>query len=92
MGHEALVEQLLAKDGVEPNLKDKDGRTPLAWASLNGKYAVVKLLLANDSVDLNCKDEDGQTPLALASLRGHNEVAGLLLAKMELIGRDGTLR
>jgi ankyrin repeat protein len=43
-GHEAVVRQLLAKDGVDPDSKDNSGRTPLSWAAGNGHEAVVKLL------------------------------------------------
>jgi ankyrin repeat protein len=44
------VKLLLANDRVEPDTKDKSGRTPLSWAVENGHEAVVKLLLADDSV------------------------------------------
>ena len=35
---------LLAKDGVDPDFKDKDGRTPLSLAAARRREAVVKLL------------------------------------------------
>ena len=31
------------KDGVGPDSKDSDGRTPLSWAARNGHEAVAKL-------------------------------------------------
>jgi ankyrin repeat protein len=52
-GHEAVAKLLLAKDGVDVNFKDKDGRTPLWYTAGNGHEAVVKLLLATDGVDVN---------------------------------------
>ena len=36
---------LLAKDGVDPDSKDKDGQTPLLWAAEKRHEVVVKLLL-----------------------------------------------
>jgi ankyrin repeat protein len=49
---------LLARDGVDPDTKDKDGRTPLSLAAGKRQEAVVKLLLARDVVDPNAKDRD----------------------------------
>ena len=34
---------LVAKDGVDPDSKDEDGRTPLWWAAQNGREAVVAM-------------------------------------------------
>ena len=40
-----MVKLLLAKDGIDPDLKDSQyGQTPLSWAAQNGHEAVVKLL------------------------------------------------
>ena len=55
-GHEAVVKLLLAKDGVDPDSKDRYGQTPLSWAAGNGHEAVVRLLLAKDGVDPDSKD------------------------------------
>jgi ankyrin repeat protein len=45
-----VVKLLLAQDGVDPDSKDKYGRTPLWWAAGNGHEAVVKLLQWNDDL------------------------------------------
>ena len=58
---------MLAKDGIDPNIKDDFGQTSLLWAAANGHEAVVNLLLATGDVDVNAKDSHymyGQTPLA----------------------------
>jgi ankyrin repeat protein len=44
-GHEAVVPLLLGQEGVDPELKDKGGRTPLGWAAWSGHEAIVKLLM-----------------------------------------------
>jgi ankyrin repeat protein len=45
-GHEAVVELLLADDGIDVNSKDKDGWTPLSWAAGKGHEAVADQLQA----------------------------------------------
>ena len=77
-GHIDLVKKML-RYGVDVNVNDKYGNTPLYWASMCGYTEVVKLLLAHGA-DVNVKDNDGSTPLYWASSRGHTEIVKLLLA------------
>ncbi|RYP27804.1 hypothetical protein DL767_007516 [Monosporascus sp. MG133] len=79
-GHEAVVKLLLADNRVDPNFKDRNGRTPLSVAAMRGHEAAVKLLLANSRVSPGFKDIHGQTPLLLAARNGHETVVKLLLA------------
>ncbi|KAK7398580.1 hypothetical protein QQX98_012036, partial [Neonectria punicea] len=80
-GHEAVVELLLATEGVDVNSKDEVyGQTPLSWAAENGHEAIVKLLLANEGVDVDSKDNYGWTPLSRAAGNGHEAIVKLLLA------------
>ena len=76
-----MVKLLLAKDGVDLDSKDKDGRTPLSLAARIGHEAVVKLLLAKDGVDPDSEDICGRTPLSYTAGNGHEAVVELLLAK-----------
>jgi ankyrin repeat protein len=90
-GHESVVQLLLAKDGIDPDLKDsKSGQTPLSWAAEGGHEAVVQLLLATGKVDVDSKDKDGRTPLSRAACRGHEAVVQLLLAtgKVDVDSKD----
>jgi hypothetical protein len=43
-GNDAIVDLLLAKDSIDPDLKDGCGQTPLWRAAQNGHEAAVKLL------------------------------------------------
>jgi ankyrin repeat protein len=70
----------LMKDGLDPDFKDWNGRTPLSWAAGNGHEAVVKQLLATGKVSVDSKDGDGQTPLSRAAENGHEVVVKQLLA------------
>jgi ankyrin repeat domain-containing protein 50 len=66
MGHEAVVKLLLETGKVNPELKDKNGRTPLSGAAEMGHEAIVKLLLETGKVDPDVKDKNGWTPLSHA--------------------------
>jgi ankyrin repeat protein len=60
-----LVKVLLmrAKD-IDPDRQDKEGRTPLSWATARGHTEVVKALLSDGRVDPEQQDNYGQTPLS----------------------------
>jgi ankyrin repeat protein len=48
--HQAVVELPLATDGVDPDSKDKYGRTPLSWAVENWHEEVERLLINNGAI------------------------------------------
>jgi ankyrin repeat protein len=50
------VKLLLSKDGVGPDSKGNNGRTPLLLAARDGHETVVKLLLAKEGVDPDSRD------------------------------------
>jgi len=79
-GDLSTVRAVLAA-GTAPDLRDKDGRTPLHWAALGGHTEVVQLLLgAGAEVDARERDRYyGRTPLHLAAQGGHTDVIQLLL-------------
>jgi len=76
-GHEAVVELLLAHQGIDAEWKDNDGRTPLSWAAAGGRQAVVERLLAYRGVWADWKDCSGRTPLSWAAAGGHKTVVEL---------------
>jgi ankyrin repeat protein len=79
-GYYGVVNLLLAKDEIDPDLKDGNGRTPLSWAAENGHEAVVKVLLETDKVDVNSEDNQyRRTPLSWAAENGHETVVKVLL-------------
>ena len=64
--------------GVQVDVGDKDGRTPLSYAAWNGHMAIVKRLVkAKARVD--SKDEIGGTPISYALCSGHEAVANKLM-------------
>ena len=69
-GHMAIVELLLAEDGLNPDSKANFNRTPLSWAAEMGNEVVVKWLLSSDKVDPDSIDRNGRTPLSWAAQGG----------------------
>ncbi|KAK2839348.1 hypothetical protein FQN49_006225, partial [Arthroderma sp. PD_2] len=79
--------------GVDMNIKDTQGYSPLSWAAKNGYDKVVDLLLSQERIETDVKDKDRRTPLLWAACIGHDEVVKLLLAKegveVDLKDKDG---
>jgi len=64
-GDTGVVELFLAA-GMDPNVKDKDGRTALMWAAANGYPTIVRALLAAGA-DVKTKDKFGMTAIMKAA-------------------------
>ncbi|KAK2608997.1 hypothetical protein QQS21_002477 [Conoideocrella luteorostrata] len=79
-GEEAIFSAfVLSSDTVDVSLKDRNGQTPLSWATQNGHEAVVKLLLETGRVGVEVEDRNGWTPLSWAAKNGHEAIVKLLL-------------
>jgi len=67
------------KNGVNPNVRDKAGFTPLHYAAEKGDESIVMALLLHPNIEVNSKTNTGKTPLLLASENGHGKVVNELL-------------
>ena len=76
IGNVERVKQLLSS-GVDIELRNNAGGTPLHAASANGRIEVVKLLISKGA-NVNAQNIQGGTPLNLAIGRNHREVADFL--------------
>lgn len=75
-----VVELLLAKDDVDPDVKaGQYDHTVLFLAAKGGHEAVIKVLLERGKVDINATDKIGRTALMLAAESGREAVVRLLL-------------
>jgi len=85
-GHEAVVELLLKREDINPNIADSiDGRAPLWLAAEDGHEGIVKLLLGRDDINPNTKDTYyGRTPLMRAAGTGHEAIVKLLLDQEDI--------
>ncbi|EKX53125.1 hypothetical protein GUITHDRAFT_44578, partial [Guillardia theta CCMP2712] len=55
--------QVLVDNGVEVDIADYDGRTPLHLAAANGNTSILEYLIQQEGVVVNATDRFGYTPL-----------------------------
>ncbi|UKZ53087.1 hypothetical protein TrVGV298_006875 [Trichoderma virens] len=77
-GSKEAVQALLKRDGVDANLKDEDGRTPLSYAAEKSHWTVVQILVRNNA-DVDLKDNIGRTPLSYAAANEGPKIIRYLL-------------
>lgn len=80
-----VAELLLDQDDIDPNLKDRSGRTALCTACCENYLSMVELLLENDNVDPNVRDNSQRTPLVHAYNLNHLDVAFSLLSHNDTV-------
>ena len=77
-GEDVEMVKELIQAGADIEGRDKDGETPLIWASSYGHLEIVQELI-QAGADVNAKDNDACTPLIWASSRGHLAVVQELI-------------
>ncbi len=78
----AVIEVLLSAKGMDVDLSDKNGETPLMMASINGDLPLVQTLVLKNRAQL---DHISWTPLHYACAKGHLNVAQFLLANGAIV-------
>ncbi len=71
--------QCLSHHGVDVNLPDEQGMTPLHIAAREGLTETVKLLLTVPDIQPNLASNNGWTPLHIAARLGHADIVDALL-------------
>ncbi len=71
----------LIEQGLDVNVTNEDGSTPLMFASFMGHFAIVELLLERGvAVDI-CSKKVGETALFFAAKQGHADIVEFLWAR-----------
>jgi len=78
MGLVEICKLLCLQPGVDKNILNGQGLTPLSLAVIQSRLNVVKFMLQEPEIDVN-KGEKG-TPLMVACIRGNAQIAELLLS------------
>jgi len=63
--------------GIDVNIKNENGATPLHYAAMWNKYEIAELLI-NKGADTNAKNKAGATPLDWAKTYNSPEIANLI--------------
>lgn len=76
-----LTESLLETVVPERNVHERDrhGRTPLLYATVQGDLQTVQWLVHNTNADINARDWWGMTALNYAAESGHLDIVKLLV-------------
>ena len=78
------IEGILRCPNSNINVVDREGRTPLFLASVQGHLQAVKVLLANSDIDINIGlPKSGATAFSIASERNHFKVMKEIIKKGE---------
>lgn len=73
-----MVESLL-KHGIDVNVRNSDGMTPLMAAASTGNFDIVRMLLAKGA-DTYAMNNTGESAWDIATRSGHQNIATLLRA------------
>jgi len=76
----AMLEFLLAQEGIDINHKNEYGNTALHFAVRYGDYGGVQLLLKQPEANKSLRNDSGDTAHDLAVKLGHSLIAALLSA------------
>lgn len=77
-GYIEVVQDLLAAPGINVNIVNTNGDTPLLVAIQTGRTYTVKALIAAGA-DVNVVNNNGETPLTVASFGGYEDIVEALL-------------
>ena len=78
--HPEAAKAIIDSGKADLNGKDRDGKTPLIIAAINGEAQIAEALVAK-GVDIKAKDKDDRTALHAAILMGQKELATMLIEK-----------
>jgi len=91
VGNLIALEELYQRNPNIVQVRDKDGMTPLHWASDRGHVEIVQFLLSHGA-DVNLQDHCDNTSLHIAAMSGQKDIVRLLLdarADLTIVNCEG---
>lgn len=73
-----LVKKYIERDGMDVDVRNRHGYTPLGYAVSDGNMALVDYLIGRGA-DVNARSIDGLTPVLMAASKNHAAVVRRLL-------------
>jgi len=86
--HGSAITTMLLR-GVDPNLRDSQGRNALETAMREQNAKAFDALLAAPNLDLNSANAAGETPLMLAAIKGRLDWVELFVKRGAQVNREG---
>ncbi|TPX41369.1 hypothetical protein SeLEV6574_g06120 [Synchytrium endobioticum] len=87
-----LIPLMMKATGIDPNIVNNEGLTPVLYHCQQGRQAIVLELIKYKDVDVNAKDLGHRTPLHLCSFRGYTHLVEQLLSKREIAIDETSLK
>ena len=84
MGSVDAVERLLGQKGLNLDIQNRKGYTPLHLAIQSKRLEMVNLLLSHPRANVNCKGKDDNTPLWLSTYSSCDGITERLLAEKDI--------
>jgi len=76
---QAEMARLLIGNGADPDIRNREGETPLHWAASEGQKELVVILIVHGA-DVNALTRKGWTALRWAEAHREKEIARILIA------------
>ncbi len=73
-----ILRQLLSR-GVDPNVRDRDGRQPIHWAASASSVDAILALVHHGDADIHSQDGNGLAALHCAASAGHEDCIDQLI-------------
>lgn len=83
-GSIGAVKRPLRQKGLDLDIQDQKGYTPLHLAVQSRRLEVVNLILGHSLANVNCKAKDGNTPLWLSTYSSCDELTERLFAEKDI--------
>lgn len=84
-GHVSIVEILLTRCKIDPNLQNAQQDTPLHLACKQNQHEIIIKLLASPGININLQNSEGKTPLHILCMSGQLDLVEKISANPNIL-------